>query len=377
MRWTTGLETLLAAMCAVLLTFLAAELSYRLVELGGQRRHIATAYPRKLILGLGALAVGTSATAATAALKLQRELSLSRTARGTDWYPDYSKPLGRSRPRCAVEEHYEPLGTGTIRSWVPRCGGSGETKHLFVVGDSHALAYIPLLGRFAADTGSEVRLYHLSGCPFLNLREPLGRNPGCEEYYGDVVAALSRDSRRGDVVFLASLKMPRLSNQSGSQEPDGSAQEDAQGAYDAAREAFRFARSMNPKAVQIVFEGPKPVFRSPPYRCSDWFNKSNPVCAGGFAIPRSDLEPARQQTLMPMYEIASLQPNVHVWDPFPALCPADVCYAFRAGRPLFFDADHISGYANEFLYPAFRHAIEGSFHSAPSTTSTGSRSQGS
>jgi hypothetical protein len=42
-----------------------------------------------------------------------------------------------------------------------------------------------------------------------------------------------------------------------------------------------------------------------------------------------------------------------VWDPLPVLCPQTSCEVFRQGRPLFFDADHLSGYGNRLLYASF------------------------
>ena len=362
LRWTAGLETLPTMAAGIVLTFVAGELSYRYVELGGRRRHIASAYPRKLILGLAAAALATSAAAGSVALKLQRQLSLSTTARGTDWYPDYSKPLDTRWSHCPVREHEKAFAGAIARSWLPYCSGPAPGGRLWVIGDSHALAYIPLLTQYAADTGRRVSLYHLSGCAFINLTETLGQTPECTNYYRALMTMLWRDARAGDVVFLASLKMPRLSEQAGGEPMNGAAAEDGRTSQVAAREALGFARLLQGKGVQLVFEAPKPVFRSPPYRCSDWFNRSNPACKGGFEIRRSELEPARQHTLAPMHAIAASQRNVHVWDPFPALCPAETCDAFRAGRPLFFDGDHISGFANEFLYPQFRGQMEQAFH---------------
>lgn len=46
-------------------------------------------------------------------------------------------------------------------------------------------------------------------------------------------------------------------------------------------------------------------------------------------------------------------PHASVWDPLPSLCDATSCAAMRNGRPLFFDADHLSGYGNRVLLPGF------------------------
>jgi len=44
--------------------------------------------------------------------------------------------------------------------------------------------------------------------------------------------------------------------------------------------------------------------------------------------------------------------SVRVWDPFAVLCQTGVtCSAYQQGRPLFFDADHLSAYGNRMLLP--------------------------
>jgi hypothetical protein len=58
-----------------------------------------------------------------------------------------------------------------------------------------------------------------------------------------------------------------------------------------------------------------------------------------------------------MNEIVSKVPGVRVWDPFPVLCPGDKCNAFVEGRPLFFDADHLTAYSNSLLYPSLKAAV--------------------
>jgi lysophospholipase L1-like esterase len=47
-----------------------------------------------------------------------------------------------------------------------------------------------------------------------------------------------------------------------------------------------------------------------------------------------------------------------VWDPLPVLCGQTSCDAFRDGRPLFFDGDHLSADGNRALYPSFLAFVE-------------------
>jgi hypothetical protein len=52
-------------------------------------------------------------------------------------------------------------------------------------------------------------------------------------------------------------------------------------------------------------------------------------------------------------EISKRVPGVTVWDPLPPLCPGKICDAMRDGHPLYYDGDHLSGYANRLLVPEF------------------------
>lgn len=113
-------------------------------------------------------------------------------------------------------------------------------------------------------------------------------------------------------------------------------------------------RPLAQRGVRIVLEAPTPVLQAPPYRCSDWFNRGNPICARGMPTGRAFMEDFRRPALEDLERIAAALPNTSLWDPLPLLCDADACRASRDGHPLFFDADHLSGYGNRLLLPAFQ-----------------------
>src|SRR5690606_18930128 len=124
--------------------------------------------------------------------------------------------------------------------------------------------------------------------------------------------------------------------------------------------SIELLRPLAEKGVSIVFEAPKPVFRSPAFRCSDWFNASNPSCKDGVQIEREFMERLRAPVLDNFRSLQEAMPNIHVWDSFPYLCPdSEICSPFHAdGNPLFFDGDHVSGYGNNFLTSPFVHTIK-------------------
>ena len=106
-----------------------------------------------------------------------------------------------------------------------------------------------------------------------------------------------------------------------------------------------------------LIDAPKPVYRSPSFRCVDRFNSGNPICRRGLTQPRTALQTRRAPVLANINAIGALLPQIHVWDPFPTLCPADTCNAMDGERPLFFDGDHLSAHGNAMLYPEFRNLI--------------------
>jgi hypothetical protein len=121
----------------------------------------------------------------------------------------------------------------------------------------------------------------------------------------------------------------------------------------------------------VVIEAPKPVFRSPPFRCSDWFNAHNPACASGFVISREELLQDRQPVMESMASLQKSFPGLTIWDPFPILCPDEVCRAVTKAGPLFFDGDHLSGLANRLLYPQLASLLNEVWRTTPDSADQG------
>ena len=110
---------------------------------------------------------------------------------------------------------------------------------------------------------------------------------------------------------------------------------------------------LNRPGVQFVFELPKPIFPTPLFRCSDWFNRNNPACDRGTEMDRATLERHREPVLAFAGKLQGKFANLTTWDPFPLLCPEKDCSMLKDGKPLFFDADHVSGTANRLLLADF------------------------
>ena len=134
-------------------------------------------------------------------------------------------------------------------------------------------------------------------------------------------------------------------------------------AYD---EAADLIGALTRDGLRVMIEAPKPIFKVPAFRCSDWFNAGNPACRAGFTISREKLLDYRKPVMAALTGLSSLYPDLVVWDPFPTLCPQDPCAAVTGAGPLFFDGDHLSNLGNRLLYPQFQSALRSARSRPPS-----------
>ncbi len=367
LRWTTGLDQWLNQLVAVVITFALAIASYRWIEL--PIRHLPALQRLtpmlRVALFLVALVAGWGVMKGLFAS--QPVLGLSVVSRNsTDWYvTNRMPPVSGLKALCKVEMAYRALAGGQVISYVPSgCPVAVGPEKLFAIGDSHATAYLPMFDRLAAETGIAVNVYTSAGCGFLDLKMPMtvGHPPGCIEFARAAVADVKGLAKSGDVVFLASLRQWRYADQWAAfdeKEVLATARSDTAKtwAQQARAEAPEWLTPLAAPGVRILFEAPKPIFKSPTFRCADWFNAGNPICRGGIVQPRADLEALRGPMLASMRELAAASPAISIWDPFPLLCPDETCSAVVDGKPLFFDGDHLSAHGNMVLYPAFRDAL--------------------
>ena len=132
-----------------------------------------------------------------------------------------------------------------------------------------------------------------------------------------------------------------------------SRQKDYQNRALALEQASEIIQEFENQGMYVLIDAPKPIFRSPPFRCSDWFNEMNPICKHGFTISRDFLLEYRKPVMNSLEILKKWHTRLIVWDPFFILCPNVKCSAFQGNKPLFFDGDHLSGYGNKILFPSF------------------------
>lgn len=361
-RWTYGLETPLTKALAVALTLVMATFSFYIVETPMRRSKMARQMPNPAIIAVGFCVIAISWWGASAMNARAGKISLSQVSADADlWYPDRGpatpdSPGCRADPQTIIQDGVEVMvfkPEGCVQEKASRY------RVLHVIGDSHTLAYAALYKQFAIRNNLEVDVYRNGGCPFISFQSERDiDNLQCREQAENSLHAIHQRIQPGDVLFLASLRLPRFSDQwayfgsKGHQQSFFSAQaeENRQRSVDYAIDKLR---SFVDQGVHVVFEAPKPIFSSPPFRCSDWFNRSNPICAKGMTMPQDLLQKYRALVLASYNKVIRALPAVAIWDPFPILCDGPECHAWKNGHSMFFDGDHLSAFGSMRLLPSF------------------------
>jgi peptidoglycan/LPS O-acetylase OafA/YrhL len=351
-RWTTGLERIVPQVAALVLTFAAAAGSYFLIERPFRYGRIVVRTPRLAVIGIAAVAVLLSAALFREVGTHSGRLSLSTVSHHSQqWYPAAAKRKG-----CPTRSDLaEPRAVFT--AVYPACSAEPTRGRIFAIGDSHTLMYARLLDDVALQTNRDVFVSFREGCGFATFLPGTSvPTAGCDQYDEAPLRKVERFAEPGDVLFLASLRLPRISDQTTSFSNDQVRElVDSAGRADRTQEVAAATAVLQPLAqrgVHIVFPAPTPVFPSPAFRCVDWFDRENPVCDGGLSVDRELMEEYRRPTLAAYDQVAKALPGVSVWDPLPVLCPQTVCRAVDGATPLFFDGDHVSAAGNKRLEPS-------------------------
>ncbi len=340
-RWTVGLESLLQMFSAVIITVLLAMASYHFIETPIKRNKFIHSKSYWTIIIGGILIVLAAYYLSKTIFASQSSLSLSVTKENEIWYPHrYAAPV-------------DLINNEKLKD-----------KKLFVVGDSHAGAYSTMLGLLSYEYGIEIHPLSTGGCPIANLIvSGIAISEACSQNMNSMLNQIEKLAAPGDTVLLASLRMNRLADQWKifelldpiSRQLIPSAVHNRKLALDETKDILKRLRE---KSLNIIIDAPKPVFKSPAFRCSDWFNVSNPICKDGLTINRDFLIEYRQPVVDSLTILSKEFPELIVWDPFVILCPTQMCSAMDKNKPLFFDGDHLSAHGNKILYPSFKQIME-------------------
>lgn len=350
-RWTCGLQDA-PEYCSALAIVIALSLcSYYLIEIPPRRLLPMLRVPRYVPVLAGVAGLWVASAIASGLWALQPHITLSTVARNaSDWYPDHNPPAAATA--CKLQQtHFDIPG---MRVFQYRGIGCAPGRHIFMLGDSHTDAYVMMAKLLALREGAAVNVYAAGGCGFLNLLYPLP--PSCEPGTGSATADIAAKARPGDVLFLASLRVPRISDLDtvyGLAAAQAQAKAAGPVRQSQIKAALPLLHDLAARHVVIILEAPTPVFASTTYRCADWFDRANPICTGGPSIPRATIEAMRAPILQGYATLQASVAGIEVWDPMAVLCPGAICSEYDGAKPLFFDSDHLSGYANQLLEPDF------------------------
>lgn len=335
-RWTIGFEKFLYMLYALFLTFIFSIGSFHFLESPARKNiFIREQYVLPHFV-IGFFIISLSSLFCFMLFLNQSVASLSVTRDKFTWYP---------------YEH-NIYGTNIINS------KKFNQTNMFVLGDSHAGAYSAMLYNISNSLGINVKHLTQGGCPVLNLLKPLSDNEVCVTARNKAIDTIVTSSKPSDIVFLASLRMIKFSDQwePFSEEKVRAKQlitTDSKNRALVEEEASQLIEKFQKLGLQVIIDAPKPIFKSPPFRCSDWFNDMNPICSAGFSINRDILLNHRMHVMRSLEKLKEKHVNLSVWDPFTILCSQEICTAFDENLPVFFDGDHLSGYGNKLLLPSF------------------------
>ncbi|WP_458128713.1 acyltransferase family protein [Pseudomonas sp. Z2-11] len=336
LRWTIGLEQLAIQLAYPVIVAALAGASYHWVET--PLRTGRSLFQRRAWITIASClaALGLSWSGARWMSENPEVLSLSQTSDTYTWF-------SRKLPQGPASE---PISDPSLQG-----------RQLFVFGDSHAAAYRTLLSLVSRQLGISVVEYERGGCAVVSLMAPDPQG-ACTRARNEALRDIEARAKPGDIVFLASLRMPELAGRDwvrGDESVLSEAlaelsPEQVDGARRSAEATLK--RLMNAE-VRVLIDAPMPLFKAPAYRCSDWFNRMNPICAPGFTVERDQIEQLRAPQMALLKHLTLEYPLLRVWDPLPLLCPGSTCSAYDDGQPLFRDGDHLSGYGNRLLAPSF------------------------
>lgn len=332
-RWTTGLNVWPFNAAAVAISIAAAAASYRWIENPVRYSHRIRRWPVAGRIGSFLLLIVAGWLAGGALLANQPHLGLGLpTRQAADWYGDRQllRTERAAMRACEPTVRRESVGNvpGALTAFVPEnCAHRAEAQ-LFVVGDSHATAYLPMLEQLGAEQGRTVKVLQVPGCAHIDMMAPMdpAADPHCHRMAQASLRTVLEQARPGDIVFLASLRLPRLILLGGGRRVVAAADpahvdiytrsaEELQRLAAAAQDAPRWFVPMLDAGLKVVFELPKPVLRAHPFQCVDWFNRANPLCAGGLEERRDDQERYRAPVLQAIRGLVNAHPGASAWDP--------------------------------------------------------------
>ena len=356
-RWTIGLHawTLPLQLLAMLAL---AEASYRFVEQPLRRRPWARSDGQTVLRGMavtGALsgllawlalgAGGRHLYAGERTASVREQLARQAVA-GT----------AISNPRCHLDAD-DQRSRSAIDQLARECHAVARTGFptLFVAGDSHASALMPLESELHR-LGNGIGHLSMNGCPFPATAHGTSK-PACGPFQRAWADWILAHSQRGDAVLIGGYHLSHLGVGIGDTRDhllgaDGRPLTSAAGKLGLYSEALRaFAARAQAKGVRVLLLGAGPRLLQRDTCLPEWFRPErwNNRCSDAL---QQQIGYARQLNQQLAKQLPS---TITLIDPLPIFCPTGC--RLGAMRQVLFDSDHPTAASVHQLQPLILHLL--------------------
>ncbi|MEB3350766.1 MAG: acyltransferase family protein [Cyanobacteriota bacterium] len=358
--WTVGIHPWTVPFQLALILALAIW-SHHAIENPLRRARWGGTPPRTLLLGL--LAVGGSTLLLFPLGQSPRgQLFLGDRTRA-DRTPWQKRVAIAGSSVIGVHCHNAPeVPDGEFTPYERRCTTPprpGDRQRLFVLGDSHALALLPLEERLHAQLPLRITHYSRNGCPMPPSASQHGEG-GCWTFSQQALASVLAAVRPGDLVLVHNYFRSHF----GEGDDSRAMQIDARGrpveqtaakVASYGRALVSLAETLAAKDVSLLIVADVPRFlalkRDRNLCVRQWFRPWLPAaCLERHAIPVAAHEAENRPHRRMLARLEATHANVHVFDPAALLCAGGVCRSHDArGQPLYRDRDHLEARAAQAL----------------------------
>lgn len=327
-------------LCAAL-AFVLAALSLRFIENPLRFGPAARAATSRQTLQRGAAALATAALVA---------VSIGLSAKFASRSPEERKSLAIDRdtpPYTLPCTHPNDSWNGDLRLTDCTVGPPGAAPRLAIWGDSHAIAWSPMLSVSDGEEVSFVALGMAACPPLLGItpRLPFGAVArGCPAFNSSAIRALADQAgdRLSGVVlaarwpaYLGRQNIP-VADHGGTFHADVSDTTPGMALATISSGLARTLAALKSLNVRVAIVLPAPEFR---FRLGECILNRAPELCG---ISRNAYNAQVTQVVEVLRRTAAPFSNVRFLDPAPLLCGPSDCPAFVGGQPVLKDDDHVS-----------------------------------
>jgi peptidoglycan/LPS O-acetylase OafA/YrhL len=344
LRWTVGLESTVTRVGAVALSLALASVSYRFIEQPARQLPSLTQAPsRRVILACLLVMAGITATGAVL-IETRQNFSASQVTRESDTWERSMAPNRNPDARCTANTDKNGQQTYVVPIYCAQGPESTPvaSRHLFVLGDSHAEHLHGALVTLASYHQLSSTILWKAGCEYVLGQHPMSPTR-CMAFNKTRLRYVLEHARPGDFVLLSSLRIPRYGKrhtQDKSQPTSPSAE----------AELVTWLEPLLNAGLRVVISAPLPIFKAAPWHCLDPWLNAKPSCKTASKNDRDALLARRARMMDAIENMLARYPQVTLWDPFPILCPAGkYCRTQQGNVVLFHDTDHLTPRGSELL----------------------------